>query len=307
VKCRGPLLAIAALLAPAPAALAAEAGAGTGAGEATTSAPSADKSYYTLCNPTPADQMRDMDTDRPNKTNTPHTIDAGHLQIETGIADYLYFRDRSAGNDTRSDTWSVGQFNFRVGILNDLELNAISPTYNFNRFEDFSTGQVAHHDGFGDTIVGGKLNLWGNDGGEAPWATALAIQPQVKLATAQNDLGDGHTEALMNIPLLIHLPGGFNLGLQATPAWERTSDNTGYTAGFGGSISIDRVIFDKFDLFLEYASHLTAEEHQKGQGTVDMGVIYQATPNLSFDTAINLGVNDASPTFEWLIGMSVRL
>ena len=31
-----------------------------------------------------------MDTDRPNITNTPHTIDAGHLQIEAGAADYAY-------------------------------------------------------------------------------------------------------------------------------------------------------------------------------------------------------------------------
>ncbi len=48
----------------------------------------ADKGQYTLFNPTPADQLRGMDTDRPNKTNTPHTIDAGHLQIEIGGFDY---------------------------------------------------------------------------------------------------------------------------------------------------------------------------------------------------------------------------
>jgi hypothetical protein len=74
-----------------------------------------DKGGYTLWNPTPRDKMRDMDTDRPNKTNTPHTIDAGHLQLETGLADYLYFRDQSNGVDARTQTWSVGQVNLRWG------------------------------------------------------------------------------------------------------------------------------------------------------------------------------------------------
>jgi hypothetical protein len=44
-----------------------------------------DKWQYNLFNPTPTDLLSGMDSDRPNITNTPHTIDAGHLQIETGV------------------------------------------------------------------------------------------------------------------------------------------------------------------------------------------------------------------------------
>src|SRR5438105_4813158 len=53
-----------------------------------------DKMRYTLFNPTPDDAMRGMDTDRPNKTNTAHTIDAGHVQIETGFCDWVHYRNR---------------------------------------------------------------------------------------------------------------------------------------------------------------------------------------------------------------------
>src|SRR5262249_26269675 len=43
---------------------------------------------YTLFNPVPADQLRQMSTDRPNITNSPQTVDAGHVQIEQGFLDY---------------------------------------------------------------------------------------------------------------------------------------------------------------------------------------------------------------------------
>ena len=58
-----------------------------------------DKSQYNLFNPVPDDAMRGMDTDRPNVTNTPHTVDAGHVQVETGLYDWSHFHDRTHGSD----------------------------------------------------------------------------------------------------------------------------------------------------------------------------------------------------------------
>ncbi|MEO8614250.1 MAG: hypothetical protein ABI600_03855 [Luteolibacter sp.] len=41
-----------------------------------------DKSAFNLFNPVPTDLLRDLDTDRPDKTNSPHTLDAGHVQLK---------------------------------------------------------------------------------------------------------------------------------------------------------------------------------------------------------------------------------
>jgi len=265
-----------------------------------------DKGGYTLWNPTPRDQMRDMDTDRPNKTNTPHTIDAGHFQLETGLADYLYFRNQSNGADAQSQTWSVGQVNLRVGVLNKLEVNAGVTSYIFQRFHDNLTGQTSRQSGLGDTIVGGKLNLWGNDGADGTWATALAIQPQVKLPTAHRVLGTGHTEVVVGVPFSLNLPGDVHLGLQTTPGWVRNSDNTGYVTSWQNSLTVDRVFFSHWDVYAEFWSQVTTERHREGQGTVDLGVIYQMTRNLSWDMGVNLGINKASPTVEWTVGVSLR-
>ena len=56
---------------------------GGAAGAEADASASPDKSDYTLFNPTPRDRLREMSTDRPDKTESPFTVDAGHFQIET--------------------------------------------------------------------------------------------------------------------------------------------------------------------------------------------------------------------------------
>ena len=142
--------------------------------------------------------------------------------------------------------------------------------------------------------------------GDRVWATALGLQPQVKLPTAGDRLGNGHAEGLLNVPFLVNLPAGFHLGLMTSPQWERNSSNSGWAAGWVNTVCVDRVLFDKFDLFAEFASHVTDESHSQGQGTVDLGVVYQITPNLSLDTEVNIGVNKATPAVECTVGLSLR-
>ena len=54
------------------------------------SGPAADKSAYTLWHPTPRALLRELTTDRPDKTESPYTVDAGHVQIEADLVNYSY-------------------------------------------------------------------------------------------------------------------------------------------------------------------------------------------------------------------------
>jgi len=40
------------------------------------------KTKYNLFHPVPKEQLRDMETDRPDITESPITTDAGHIQVE---------------------------------------------------------------------------------------------------------------------------------------------------------------------------------------------------------------------------------
>ena len=69
---------------------------------ATTQARAQDKSQYTLFNPTPADQMRSFNTDRPTKSNVPYTVDAGHFQYEGDVFIYGFDNTTTPGTDRKS-------------------------------------------------------------------------------------------------------------------------------------------------------------------------------------------------------------
>jgi hypothetical protein len=279
---------------------------------ATTVAPTAPASkwQFTLLNPVPADQLRGMDTDRPNVTNTPHTVDAGHVQMETGLIDYSYDRSRFSGGEIRSDDFAFAPSNFRLGLLDDLEVNAAIDPYQIDRTHESTSGTNAgstfYSRGLGDTVVGAKLNLWGNEGGDATWVSGLAIQPQFKFPTASHGLGNGHFEFSVALPFLLNLPAAFHLGLQSGVSLERNTANDGNLAGMQNSISVDRVVWKQLDVYVEYASDVTSEKHVDSVQTVDIGGTFPLNDNVVLDTGFDLGLNRATSDLQVLAGISVR-
>src|SRR5437660_12800023 len=101
-------------------------GDGAGAGESSpASSPdettSNDKSSYTIFNPVPGELMRELTPDRPDKTESPYTVDAGHFQLEMDFANFTL--DESDGVRTRA--WNVAPFNVKIGLLNNVDLHFI--------------------------------------------------------------------------------------------------------------------------------------------------------------------------------------
>src|SRR3954447_26112230 len=82
---------------------------------------SGDKSGYTLFNPTPRSAMREMQTDRPDVTESPFTVDAGHLQIELSLAEYA--------RDGGSEGWDVLPTNIKLGVLNNVDVQFLLLPY----------------------------------------------------------------------------------------------------------------------------------------------------------------------------------
>src|ERR1700690_3325848 len=64
-----------------------------------------DKGIYTLFNPVPENLMRDLSPDRPDGTESPFTVDAGHYQLEMDFANFTY--NKTGGTTTKA--WDVGR------------------------------------------------------------------------------------------------------------------------------------------------------------------------------------------------------
>src|SRR4051812_28444772 len=168
-----------------------------------------DKSEFNLFHPTPGSLLREFTTDRPDQTESPYTVDAGHFQLEMDILNYGYDRYTPLRDNTRFEHVSIGTLNLKVGLLNNVDLQLGIDSYTSIRAHDRATGAVETHRGFGDIVPRVKVNLWGNDGGP----TAGGLIPFVKLPTNQGALGSKAVEGGVILPFAMTLPLDFGLGM----------------------------------------------------------------------------------------------
>jgi hypothetical protein len=84
------------------------------------------KSQYHLFNPTPKDKMRGLITDRPDKTESPYTVDAGHFQLETDLVTFM----RDQEKEDVSELTMYNFINLKAGLTNNIDLQVLIPSYN---------------------------------------------------------------------------------------------------------------------------------------------------------------------------------
>lgn len=266
------------------------------------SSASADKSQYHLFNPTPGKLMREMSTDRPDKTESAYTVDAGHFQLEMDLLSYSYDRYNTLPNSARVESWAVAPLNLKLGLRNDLDAQLVLQTYNRVRIREHSTGVVTRQSGFGDVIPRLKYNVWGNDGGQ----TALALMPYVKLPTNQDQLGNNSVEGGLIVPMALELPADFAMGLMTEFDVVRDSGGSGYHPEFINTITFSRDLIGKLGGYVEFFSLVSTEQGSSWVGTVDVGFTYGLTDNLQLDGGVNIGVTRSADDVNPFIGLSFR-
>jgi len=255
----------------------------------------ADKSEYHLFNPTPRNLMREMSTDRPDTTESPYTVDAGHYQIEMSFFDY----GRNRADGERTETWTFGAMNLKAGLLNQVDLQVV-----FDAFTQEHTRAAGIEDttsGFSDVTLRLKTNLWGNDVGK----TAFAIMPYVKMPT-DTEMSNGHWEGGVILPLAISLSDRISLGLMLEADFVHDDERGGYDVEWVHTATLGFDLTEQLGLYIECTGVASREEDFDYQATFDAGITLSATDNLVFDAGIRVGMNEAAEDFGIFTGMSVR-
>lgn len=258
-----------------------------------------DKSAYTLFNRTPATQLRDLSTDRPDLTESPYTVDAGWWQIESDLVAYTRDHDKSGGADVKASALSLVSLNVKVGLAHNLDLQTVIETYTRVRAHDRISGARARASGFGDITSRLKINFWGNDGGK----TAFALMPFVKWPTNRHGLGNNSVEGGLIAPLALELPGGWGCGVMTEVDLVRNETDTGYTADWVNTITFSRDLTDKLGFYVELATTLT---RGADLATFDGGFTYGVTEHLQLDCGANLGLTKATEDLTVFVGASLR-
>ncbi len=263
--------------------------------------PLPDKSHHHLFKPTLRASMREMSTDRPDQTESPHTVDAGHFQVEMDFVNATFDSDRSGGGDVRTRDYSVLPLNLKVGLLNNVDLQFVLDTHVNSRIEDRVASTVGEASGFGDVQTRLKINLWGNDSG----STAFAMMPFVKWPLAKSSLRNGETEGGVIFIVGCKLPGDWSSAVM-TEADFVSSGIGGYDTEFVNSITFSHAIVGKLAGYLELFTVASTARDSRWQGQADVGFTYGLNDNTQLDFGCNFGVTKSAPDFNPFVGLSFR-
>ncbi len=231
-------------------------------------------------------------------TESPFTVDAGHLQIEASFLAFTRDRYNPERNDTRVTTWNIAPVNVRVGLRHHLEIQIVSDNYLEVKSESL-TADVERHRGFGDMTLRFKINLWGNDEG----STALAVMPFVKLPTSTNGLGNRSYEGGLIIPFAADLGGGWGLGAMTELDYVRNETDDGYEAAWLNTVALGCDLTERMGMFGELAATV-------GMGKpallFNLGATYAVNPDVQFDCGANFALSRAADDITFFAGLTTR-
>lgn len=263
--------------------------------------PATDKSAYTFLNPTPDDQMRAFSTDRPGKTHSSATVDAGHFQVESDFVNETY--DYHSPQQTTTRDVSVATPILKYGVTNWADIEAAFALYNHTRVTDRTTGNSVMGEGFGDVSLGSKINLFGNDEG----TQSLALLPFVKIPTSASNVGNSTFEYSLNVPYMINLDTLWAVTLEPALALLKNTDNDGLHGDYSFLVNVNRPLFFQSVIgALELASEYSSGGQNTPRYTLDPSLQWLVAPDVQLDVGIYIGLNKAAPDYNAYTGISFR-
>ena len=255
------------------------------------------KHGYHLFRPTPAALLRDMSTDRPDLTESPYSVDAGHAQLELEAGHFD--KDDTPGLEVKA--LGAMSANLKLGLLPSVDVQI--GCFGWSRESETAVNApTVKESGIGDTFLRVKWNLWGNDGG----STAFAVMPFVTFPSGSDDVGSPSTDPGLILPFAWAWPAGLGFGAMGQVNWMTDSDGDGRHAEWVTTATVGRDVAGPVGAFAEFAATTRPRREGGWIGTVDLGVTVAATPNVQLDGGAILGVTEAAEGLGLFLGLSIR-
>lgn len=233
-----------------------------------------------------ASGLRPLSTDRPDTTESPRSVDAGHFQFETELCAWT--------RDGGGHSLSLFETNVKYGLDDATDLQVVLPFH--TRIRDGG-------EGFGDMEIRLKHNLWGNDEGD----TAMALMPYVKLPTANADLGNGAVEGGLIVPYGFEAGGGWSCGIMGEIDLLEEEDGSGYEPVLLVSATASHPLTACSGFFVETVGICGFEDSDGFEAYFNTGLTWAVRPMCQFDLGVRLGLNDEAEGFTPFFGFSTKL
>jgi hypothetical protein len=242
------------------------------------------KQRYNLFHPTPKDSLREMDPDRPNVTESPYTVDAGHIQYE---ADFLRYQFKTT-TESKEHALLYNYFNFKLGLTNSLAVQLLVQTYAKQHTLDLASHEKTTDAGFGDLTLRLKKNFLGDDGN-----VSLAVIPYLTFPTNHYEENNKYEGGIL-VPVMFKLKNDWQLSAQIEGDRLKDDSGNGMHNELLQSVNITHPIFTKnLDAFIETYYEYNLKEHNINN-YADAALQYQVSKSLMFDIGFNYGIQKAA-------------
>lgn len=250
---------------------------------------------YSIFHPVPKEHMREMETDRPDVTESPYTVDAGHFQYETDLVRLI----KEKSDIQKTNTLLINQANLKIGITGSTAIQIGWQSYGRQNETELSSGSVIKTYGIGDVTLRIKQNIVGNDHGNF----ALAILPYVKFPTSKYDK-ESQFEGGLIVPMSYKLPGEWKLGLQFEVDRLKDLDQTSMHTEFLQTLTISHSLFKGVDGIAETYYTYDFKAHQLSN-YINAAIQIDIARDFKLDAGMNYGIQDTAAK-HYFIGASYR-
>lgn len=252
------------------------------------------KNRFSLFHPVPGALMREeMETDRPDITESPVTVDAGHFQFEADLVKFKRSRDAGSGNRQML----VAPLTAKLGLTNSIDFQVAVETFRHEvKTEEGSAPQ--RHDACGSVTLRLKKNFCGNDEGKF----AVAALPYIKLPTDKHF--EHHlVEGGMIIPMRWKLSEKWALGVQEEVDY--VADDREYDWQLLQSVAADYQLTKSLKGMIETYATYGIREHRM-ENYINLALQLSVLKNLAVDIGSIQGFQK-NAEHQYYAGFAVRL
>ena len=262
------------------------------------SAQDVDKSQYNLFNPTPRDLWRPLSADRPDITESPITVDAAAVQLETSF--FVYAHDSANDNAETTNSLALAFSNIKFGLLNNADLQIIFAPYVREESRADGSGRTTIDDGPSDLFLRLKVNFWGNDGGP----TALGVLPFIKIPTG-SQVSNDHVEGGVALAFAWDITEGVGLGVNLGLDILYSEDTGDHDFGSLHSAALGFDIYRSVGGYVEYVG-IAFFDGSDYEAFASFGLTYELTENAVLDGGALIGLTRAATDVAVFAGITLR-
>lgn len=246
---------------------------------------------YSVFNPMPDSCLDDIETDRPHKTDTPHTLEPGHARVEAALMEYEIERLKGPSDNSVAlfnNEYTLGLAN-KVGFVRHWDVQVLHGIGSYSmRAKRFTMND--------QLMLRSKVNV--ADGDIYVTLVPATMIPIRAGATA---------EAGGFVFLGGELPADVELEFNAGAMSETDPDAGNRHAMMVATAALTRHVAGPVTMFAELYNDTTSRQPRSWNTTFDSGLLVLLSKNWQVDAGAYVGVQGAVPALTPFVGLANRM